>query len=223
MGFDKAFGEEGKSTFQQKVEQVAKTEAKAETVDRLSDILEKLVASSTEKGISAEQLETLLTRAGMTSAEAMRLSLKPENPDPTHISAFFTKDDMLKYGSFENKPKLRIKTYFCGIEEKDDRLTPAEIEAYNALEGFQEARNGVWKAEVKRNGRHEELHVNLPIDTIDSRMGLPPLLLILMELAGGPSTADIHNLLKQIENLKGLAVKSGASVKDLEAAMLGAS
>ena len=166
-----------------------------------------------------EQLETLLERVGRSTAEGMRQSLKPENTEHRNESAFFTAADKAKYGSFDQKPKLTRKTFFVGIDERDERLTPAEIEGYNALTTYKEARNGKWKAEIKRNGQHEELWVTVPFETVDQRMDLPPLILILHELNGGTSTADIHSLVKQIEAFKKLAVSSGATAQQLEEAM----
>ena len=218
MPFDKAYGPNEKSIFEEKQEQLQE-KLVANSEDRLASVLEKLVEQTRQQGLSADQLETLLTRVGMTSAEAMRLSLKPENSEATHISDYFTTTDMAKYGSFDMKPKLAVKTWFCGIEEKDDRLTASEIEGYNKLPNFAEARNGQWKAERKRNGRHEELFISVPFVTISDRMELPSLLLILLELNGGPSTANIHTLLKQLEFYKGLAVSKGATAAELEAAL----
>ena len=115
------------------------------TEDRLLQILEKLTETSQAHGLSNSQLETLLTKVGLSSADAMRLSLRPENQDHPHISAFFTEATRLKYGEYTNKPTLRRRTYFVGIEEKDDRLTAAEIEAYNRIERTCDCRNGKWK------------------------------------------------------------------------------
>lgn len=190
------------------------------TNDLLTALIDKLSTVASNNGLSAEQLEVIMTRAGLASAEGMRLSLKPENPEPTHISAFFTVEDKARYGSWEDRPQLSRKTYFCGIEEKSDRLMPAEIEAYNAITEYRTARNGQWKAQIKQNGEHKELWVSVPFETLDQRMNLPSLILILLELNGGPSTADVHSLIRQIEHLKGLLVKSGKSVADLETELI---
>lgn len=186
------------------------------TEDRLLAVLEKFASAGSQAGFSPQQLEAILTRVGLSTAEGMRQSLKPENPEPTNISVFFTEKDLRKYGSFAEKPKLRRRTFFVGAEEKDERLTPAEIEAYNQIDGFREARGGRWRAEIRKNGQHEELFVTVPCDTVDQRMELPSLLLILHELNGGASTADLHSLIRQLEYLKGHAIKAGANAAELE-------
>ena len=189
------------------------------TEDKLFALIEKLSEQSSKAGLTPSQLETILTKVGLSTAEGMRQSLKPENSDHSNISAFFTTADKARYGSFDAKPQLTRKTFFVGAEEKVDRLMPAEIEAYNAITSYKEARGGKGKAHVKRNGQAEELWVEVPFETVDQRMEIPSLLLILMELNGGPSTANIHNLVKQIEALKGLASRAGATAAELEATL----
>lgn len=187
----------------------------------LKQLVGEMQEQSKASGLSPEQLEAILSRVGLSSAEAMRQSLKPENTEHPHISAYFTEKDRQQYGSWENKPKLRVKTYFCGVEENDDRLTPLEIEGFNRITEDREARGGRWTATIRKQGRKgEELYVNVPCETVDQRMDLPPLTLILHELNGGQSTEDLHSLLKQIDTLKGMLVAKGSSPADLEAALL---
>lgn len=174
--------------------------------DKLFALVEKLTAQAGAAGLSAEQLETILTRSGLTAAEGMRASLRPENRTHRHESAFFTPQDKQRYGSWEAKPTLSRKSYFVGVEEKDERLMPAEIEAFNAITERRTARNGRWKADIKKDGPDESLWISVPCETSDQRMELPSLLLILLELNGGPSTVNVHALLRQIEALKGMVV-----------------
>lgn len=187
----------------------------------LSELVDKLAEKSANAGISAEQLAEVLIKAQLTGAEAMRQSLKPENADHPHISAFFTEADRAKYGAWDQKPKLRAKTFFCGIEEDAERLTSLEIESYNRITEDREARGGRWTATVRRRGHKDEtLTVNVPCETVDQRMDLPPLTLILHELNGGQSTEDLYSLLKQIDKLKVMLVERGSTPAELEAALL---
>jgi hypothetical protein len=191
--------------------------------DKTESLLEKLVSQLVEKsssaGLTMDQLESILDRVGKNSADAMRHSLKPENPDHPAISAFSYPEGDIK----RPKPDLRVKTWFCGIEENKDRLTPAEVEAYNAIKNDRTARNGDWKAEIKHKGQtKEELHIWIPCETVDQRMGLPPLVLILNELNGGPSTEDIAGLLSKITTLESelaTARSQRGLVAELEAAL----
>ena len=186
----------------------------------LEALVEKLSTSVKSAGLTPEQLEIILTKVGLSTAEGMRQTLRPENAECTHISAYFTERDKAKYGSFDRKPALRRKTFFIGAQEKDERLTPAEIEAYNAITDYRTARNGLWKAEIRQNGQEQELWVSVPCDTVDERMDIPSLVLILHELNGGVSTKDIHSLIRQIEALKTMSLSHGATATELEAAML---
>jgi hypothetical protein len=188
--------------------------------DKLTKILEQLASQSVNAGLSASQLEAVLTKVGLSTAEGMRVSLKPENTEHRNESAFFTVRDKAKYGSWLNKPKLTRKTFFVGAEEKDERLMPEEIEGFNAITSACTARNGKWTAKIKKNGEEDELWVDVPCETVDNRMDLPSLILILHELNGGRSTADVHSLVKQIEALKRDAISRGASAGELEALLM---
>lgn len=169
------------------------------TTQILETLVNKLIESGSKQGLSESQLETLLTRVGTNTAEAMRSSLKPENADHPEISAF-------SYPEGEKarpKPALRVKTTFCGVEEKAERLTPTEIEAYNAITTDRKARGGSWWAKVTNKGQaNEELIVFVPCETVDQRMGLPGLELILSEINGGPSTADLGGMIATIRRLE---------------------
>lgn len=185
------------------------------TLDLIAAIKE-LAEKSVQAGLSAEQFEAVLERVGEKNAVAMHRALIPENPYHPEISAFSYPE-----GDRERpKPKLRVPTYFCFIEEREDRLTPAEIDGYNKLTDYREARGGTWKAEIKRNGQKEALFVTVPFETETERYALPSLVLIQHELAGGQSTADVHQLVKQIETLKTLALQRGINVEELEASLL---
>jgi len=186
------------------------------TDERLVEILERLAERAAASGLTSEQLQQVLHSAGVTSAEAMRQSLRPENADHPHISAFFTESDRLTYGTYENKPKLTRKTFFCGVEEKDERLTPSEIEGYNRISDNRSARHGRWAAEIRRNGRADELHVWVPCSTLEERMQLRPLLLIQHELNGGASTEDLGALLQELQRVRALAASKGATAAELE-------
>jgi len=165
----------------------------------------RLTDAAQTKGLSEKQLETLLTRVGTNTAEAMRSSLKPENPDHPEVSVFNP------LGQRDHpKPTLRVKTWFCGIEEKAERLTPEEIVAYNAITTDRTARRD-WKARIINKGQpNEELFVSIPCETVDQRMGLPNLELILIELNGGPSTEDLSGLISQIRRLEQELVEAKA-------------
>ena len=182
----------------------------------LVKLLEKLTEQSVASGLSAGQLETLLERVGFSSAEAMRQSLKPENQFPPEISAFsYPEGDRDR-----PKPSLTRKTYFCGVEERADRLTPAEIDSYNAIVTPRRARRDRWAADIKRNGLRDELWISVPMETYNERVELPALILILHELNGGHSTENVYELVKLIEHYKGLAAKHGATAAELEAEVL---
>lgn len=188
----------------------------------MTELVDRIAQKGQASGLTAEQLTEILMKVGDHSATAMQKSLKPENAEHPHISVFFTEADRAKYGDYTQKPKLRCKTFFCGIEENDERLTPLEIEGYNAITSTREARGGRWTALVKHSGqKQEQLWVNVPCESVDQRMDLPPLTLILHELNGGQSTEDLHGLLRQLDKLKAMVIESGSRTpQQLEAELL---
>lgn len=182
--------------------------------------MDKLVTKITEAQMSPAALKDILTETGKISAEAAQKARWPENASHPHISVYsYPEGDIV-----HPKPKLVRDTFFCGVREEEDRLTPGEIDAYNAIDTPREIRGGAWRAVIKKSkavGGKETLEIYVPKDTVDQRMMLPSLHLILHELNGGPSTEDVMLLVKQVEMLKGLLVSKGATAQELEAALLG--
>ena len=162
--------------------------------------------------MSTEQLQALIASlpnsgGGITSADLKALldsqkeereqsrSVRHSNADHPHVSAFSHPLGDLK----QPKPKLARETYFNNHRESEDELTPAEIEAFNAITHTCEAREGLWTARVKGN----RLLINVPSYTMDDRMNLPDgLVLILTELAHGKKAVTPADMLQQIADLR---------------------
>jgi hypothetical protein len=172
------------------------------TVDLLAQVLEKM-----PKGISGDDLKAILA-SQTESQKAIAESAKPvrhSNPDHLHISAFSHPEGDLK----RPKGRLSRETYFNNHKESEDDLTPAEIEAFNAITASCEARDGKWKATIKG----KRLFVNVPSFTIDDRMDLPNgLVLILRELAQGPRAADPVEMASRLAALEKAAAAAGIVV-----------
>lgn len=158
------------------------------------------------------EMQTLLS--ALTSAkpvdagaEAVKLlaqqSAPKDNPNFTEISPFTRADG--------SRPHLTRPTFFGGARQRDEQLTPDEIEAFNALTASRTARGGTWKAEVRQNGSAAELHVDVPMKTGDEKGSLPSLLLVLMELAGGAKAADPAALAQRVAELERKLELAGAA------------
>lgn len=121
-----------------------------------------------------------------------------ENPNYNERGAFTHREGE------RHKPKARLTrpTFFGGGRQREDELTPAEIEAFNAITQTRIARNGLWKAEVRQNGSAQELHIDVPIKTADDRMTLPGLYAILTELQHGEKAADPASLIQRVAELE---------------------
>lgn len=119
-------------------------------------------------------------------------------------------------GQAHPKPALRYETFFCGGRQREDQLTPLEIELFNAFEASRESRDGAWQAILSRDGLKKRLAVNVPAAYLDDMMSLPPLTQILSELLYGSEIANpdlamarILELEKKIAELEKARPSSG--------------
>lgn len=165
-----------------------------------------------EAGFQFEQIVHLAKTLGTAKAQGAGLSasdlrqvlvdqrkaLRPENDRHPEISAFSHPEGNLK----RPKPSLRRKTYFNGIQEQDDSLTPMEIDLYNRFGETRLARRGMWKADVRRNGSEDELWILTEPHTLDGRQGLPPLVSVLRELLDGEEAANPEKLFARVADLE---------------------
>lgn len=176
--------------------------ADMDPIDRLVEALSRLTPTQpAATGLSADQLETVLK----SSAEATRKALKPENAQHPDVSDFNPKGER-----DHARPKLRRKTFWAGTELDHDELTRTEIELFNSFEHSCEARNGAWRAELKRTATDgtAELHITFPSRNTDDRMDLPSMTLMLRELVGGTRAVDPDSLAQRVAELeKQLAAK----------------
>lgn len=171
-------------------------------------------------GLTEEQLGRLLSAAGVAAAaqgaESMRKVLHPQNAQHPGKSVFsYPEGDVA-----QPKPVLRPHkddpakpglVFFCGAREDADQLTPAQIDLYNRFDRTRTARDGRWRAEVASNG--VDLAVWVPCKTIDDRMDLPALDLILIELLDGQAAVDPVSLAERVAQLEAqLAAKSPAEL-----------
>jgi hypothetical protein len=99
------------------------------------------------------------------------------------------------------KPKLKYETIFCGARQREDQLTPQEIDLFNQFTGNKDAREGAWTARIDKDGSKRRLVVLVPAKTIDHLATLPPLTQILSELLYG---ADVVDPLKQMDRIAAL-------------------
>ena len=146
-------------------------------------------------GVSKDDLKEVLD----SNAEGMRRALKPENARHPDVSAFNPEGER-----DHPKPKLRRKTFWAGQELHQEELTPAEIDEFNAVEHSLEARNGAWRAELRRTAKsgESELHVVFPCANVDDRMELPGMLLMMKELLGGAKSVDPATLAERVAELE---------------------
>lgn len=142
-------------------------------------------------GISAADLKELI--------HAQRKAMKPENEQHPGISVY-------SYPEGEQarpKPALRRETYFMGAREQVDRLSPLEVELYNRFDKPMQARNGRWQAKIRNVDGVETLWIEVAdAKSMDGRMSLPSLSLILRELLDGEAAANPDKMAERLQDME---------------------
>lgn len=184
------------------------------------------ITSLAEGGFGYEQIKTLAGTLGAAKAQgvgvsagdlrellqAQRKAMKPENEQHPGISAFsYPEGDQAR-----PKPLLRRDTIFMGIRQREESLTPAEIELFNRFTVTKTARGGRWEAKIKLLDGAETLFVTCAeARTLDGRQSLPSLELILRELHDGAAATDPATLSARVAELeaqiKALSQPAGAA------------
>ncbi len=168
--------------------------AKDDSSDSLAELRAQLNAYAAQ--LALMQAESPGNKALALLAER---SAPRENPNYNHTSCFTYPEGE----SVRPKPTLSRDTFFCGPRCRNDELSPAEIDAFNAITTTRTARDGTWTAEVRQNGTARELHIKVPSRTVDDRMNLPgSLLLILGELQYGAKAVDPMALAARVAELE---------------------
>ena len=153
-----------------------------------------------------------LAAAIMKLANEHTRGKRPENAINPRISEFSHPEGE----EARPKAKLRRETFFCGVKQSDEQLTPLEIDLFNAISESKSARKGLWTAncEVPTNGSRGRLIVNIPASSADDLTGVYALPSILTELATGQDATDVGKLMSQMAEMKAQidALHSGKAV-----------
>jgi hypothetical protein len=179
---------------------VADKKEPAAAESRLETLLAKFLETGMQNQLTPDMLREIVSTVGVQSAQVMHKAVRPENEIHPHISAFsYPEGDIAR-----PKPKLARKTFVNFSEQREEQLTPYEIDSLNSFADDCEARNGNFKAIIKQRGRKtEELHITVPVAGINDRMNVPmSLLLLVHELQTGKSMEDMNTLLAELATLK---------------------
>lgn len=183
-------------------------------VEALIAKIQEIAVSGGTTGMTAEQFQEILATNAKEHADAINKMVLPENKITPQVSVF-------SYPEGETaRPKSRLmdrrgndrETIFCGARQREELLTPAEIDAFNAITENVSARDGKWFARVRREGTKEYLWVHCPCADVDQRMELPSLLAILTELKSGPRAVDLEILTTELKSLRDKLAAAGVAV-----------
>lgn len=165
----------------------------------------RMAAQTPAAGLTGEDLKAILTATKEERDETR--TIRHSNADHKHLSAFSVPGGR---GDLKDpKPTLTRETFFNNHHEREDELTPAEIEAFNAITHSCTARGDQWVARVKGN----RLLVDVPSHTMDDRMNLPDgLVLILRELANGERAVTPADMAVRIAELERQVKTMGGGV-----------
>lgn len=222
---------------------MAKDEPTAPTVIQMPvEMFQQLLASLPKPGDGASAELTAAIRGIEATAKATALlqsevqrTVRRSNAHHPNKSAFTfdPRCETCKSGAIHEetgdlghpKAKLRHKTYFCYGLQREDQLTPVEIELFNQFTESKEARDGAWTATIERGSSASQraLHVNVPAKSIDDLASLPPALTqILVELLYGQTVSDPVLSMERIRDLERrlseMEAKAGAGSKPLAGA-----
>lgn len=157
------------------------------TFDQLNQLLERAArASQNSQGAGGGEELRLAAGALQALGDEVRRTVRRSNASHPGISDFSYPEGE------EARPKARLthETFFCGAPQREDQLTPTEIDLYNKFDRDMEARDGRWTAAFERNGSRRRLSIMVPAKTNDDLTNLPPLTQILSELLYGSEVAD---------------------------------
>ncbi len=112
------------------------------------------------------------------------------------------------------RTKLKYRTFFCGSLEREDALSPLEIELYNTFTVSRTARKGTWTATLDVDGSAEVLKIDCPFQGLDARGNLPDLPAILFELLYSGENAVTA------QNQVGMLLELQKRIKELESAQV---
>lgn len=173
---------------------------------QIADVL-RLMMEKQGGGLTTEMVEAIATAsakaAANSGAESMRRIMHPQNAQHPGLSVFsFPEGDQV-----HPKPVLRPRpdgqpgeVLFCNSRLDTDSLTPTTIDLFNRFTRTLTARNGRWRADLAPDGIG--LHVTVPCKTIDDRMDLPSLDMILLELLDGQAAVDPISLADRVVELE---------------------
>lgn len=167
----------------------------SDSPSEMSQLIEALRGMQAPAGLTKDDLGDLL----QSNAEGMRRALKPENAQHPGVS------DYNPLGERDHpRPALSRKVFMSGMELKQDELTADEINLLNGFSNNMEARNGQWRAELRRTATKgiEDLVIHVPTASADERSELPSLTALLLELKGGAQAADPLSLAKRVAELE---------------------
>jgi len=175
---------------------------KREAIDDLETLrteLEILRAELRAQRSTEAQAERIITGVAKATAESTLRGARRENPNPSFTGVYTYPEGEAK----RPKPVLKHPTYFCGIMQREEQLTPEEIDLFNRFEVDKTARGSAWTAEFRHKGKLDALFIDVPAKTFDQRMSLPDgLTLILRELLDGKDAVDPGALSAHVEMLQ---------------------
>lgn len=164
---------------------------------------------SSGNGLSSEDLKSILSEV----AAGQRKAMKPENDQHPGISVFSHPEGEIA------RPKAAFRfhdVFFNGSREREEQLTPAEVDLFNRFDKTRTSRNGNWRAEIRRDGEHEALLITTAPFTRDALTSLPPMTAILRELLDGEAAVNPDMLNARLAELEA-QIKSMANGKAVAA------
>lgn len=188
------------------------------TMDQFLEALKAVKGSGFDEAALTRVLVATQQANATASANAMQTALNRSNPNYVAKSPFHYED---------GREAVPIYTVYMGPQHTKGKgvadpkfmYSPAECDLINrfVIGERKVARGGDWTAEAVRDGSTQELHIKVPMTTMDQRQNLPSLVMILTELLDGEVATNPDKLMdlvlaqgREIERLKAQHAASAA-------------
>ncbi len=164
-------------------------------------------------GNSSPALEAAVAAIQGLQGEVAR-TVRRSNARSNGISAFSYPEGDYAAAEAGKVKRLTYETYFCGQRQREDDLTPTEVDLFNSFQRSMTCREDRWTATIKQNGTKKQLHIWVPCKTNDDLASLPSLIAVLGELLYGAEVVDptltmatIMELQKKVASLEAAAAR----------------
>lgn len=193
--------------------------------EQMHQLMQQTGQAPSMQGFTPEMLATILQSSGQQTALALKRAGQRECLTYHNRSVFDPTGRFDDEGnSLPAKVSFKYDTYYIGVligraGMSGDSSTPAETELYNRFEHDMDAHGGTWTARFETRGDSRTLSIEVPVESVDDRMGIPEISLVLLTLLEGEESVNAATLLSQVKTLRDDRKDEATAFKALQVEM----